>query len=329
MEQLHKIDKSAWDCLQNALVQSVIAGGTASMKYYRKPPVNIIEKDSENVSKNPSTTADLHATLAILYALDHYLTPITSSLFACDYACLAEETHYVKWFQQQLPVKVFQKIEPATNFFSIKKGIRVIIDGIDGTGNFLRGIPLFCSAAALLIDNHLRVSAIYDPVHHVVYSAVLPGPENDICQGAEAWEWHIANNHRIDLIHLNQKLEKKPFIHEAIGVHLTRSHPDKLREFIQPNNAPSVLEKLSHASAGIYTFNSSFVAMIYVAQGALGAYINNTTHLWDVAAGEVLVRACGGDVTDFHKKAIHYNTPLRVSVVAAKKHIYEMLYRCL
>jgi len=327
MKPLNKIKKSTWDCLQNVLIDSVIAGGTASMKYYRKR--NIIENNSGSVSKNPSTIADLHATLAMIYSLDHSLTPIISSTFDCNYSFLAEETHNVNWFQKQLPVNIFQKIETATQFFSNRKGIRVIIDGIDGTGNFLRGIPLFCSAAALLIDDHPRVSAIYDPVHHVVYSAIFL--ENAMSQ---AWEWHISSNHRIDLISLNQTLEKKPLSHEAIGIHFTRSHPDKLRELIQPNNAQSaqqqsVLEQLSHASAGIYTFNSSFIAMIYVAQGALGGYINNTTHLWDVAAGEVLVRACGGSVTDFNKKSISYDMPSRVSIIAAQKQIYENLYRCL
>jgi len=312
--------------LQKALVHSVIAGGTASMRYYRQP---LSELSTESSSKNPSTIADLHATLAIIYALENYLSPITMNQFGCDFSCLAEETHYRQWFQNKLSAPLFQKIRTPTQFFSQTKGIRVIIDGIDGTGNFLRGIPLFCSAAALIIDNHPRISALYDPVHHLVYSALLPGPDNNICQNAEAWEWHISNNHRTDLMRLNQDHEKKPLLKETIGIHFTRSDPDKVHELVHAENSHSIVEKLSRASAGIYAFNSSFIAMIYVAQAALGAYINNTTHLWDIAAGEVLVRACGGKVTDLNKNPIVYNTSSRVSVVAARASLYDDLMRIL
>ena len=325
MDPLKQIDTPTWYSFQNALVNSVIAGGTASMNYYRKPLNEIIEQESETLAKNPSTIADLHATLAIIHTLDDYLTPITTNEFGCDYACLAEETHYVSWFQKKLSASLFQKIKTATQFFSHTDGIRIIIDGIDGTGNFMRGIPLFCSAAAMIVNDQPRISALYDPVQHVVYSALLPGPDHNICQGAEAWEWYVSSNQRTDLIQLNQTLMKKSLIHESIGVHFSRSVPDKMHEMIQSDNSPSIFEKLSRASGGIYAFNSGFIAMIHIARGALGAYINNSLHLWDIAAGEVLIRACGGRVTDFQKKSISYNTPSRVPVVAAKEQIYEAL----
>jgi fructose-1,6-bisphosphatase/inositol monophosphatase family enzyme len=326
MDPLKQINKITYANLQKALVHSVIAGGTASMEYYRQP---LKEYPAESISKNPSTIADLHATLAIIYALDNYLSPITMTQFGCDFSCLAEETHYVDWFQNKLSAPLFQKIKTPKKFFSQTKGIRVIIDGIDGTGNFLRGIPLFCSAAAIIVDNHPRVSALYDPVQHIVYSACLPGPDNNIRQNAEAWEWHISNNHRTDLTLLNQGHEKKTLLQETIGVHFSRSDPNKMHELLQSNNSHSILEKLSRSSAGIYAFNSSFIAMIYVAQAALGAYVNNTTHLWDIAAGEVLVRACGGKVTDLNKNPIVYNSSSRLSVVAAREQLYDDLMHIL
>jgi len=322
MDSLDPINKQTWYSFQNALVQSVIAGGIESMKYYRRPINDIIVKKENVVGKNPSTLADLYATLAIIQALDNYLTPITTKLFG-SYSCLAEETHYEGWFKKKLPETLFKRIKPSSQFFEHPERIRILIDGIDGTGNFIRGIPLFCSAAAILIEDKPRVSALYDPVQNTVYSALLPGPDNNICQDAEAWEWHISSNHRNNLIYLNQINEKKSLLQESIGIHFTRSDPVKLHELIQSDNSLSPLEKLSQASSGIYSFNSSFIAMILVARGALGAYINNTTQLWDIAAGEILVRACEGKVTDFNKKPISYHSPSRVSVVAAKQHIYH------
>jgi len=316
------IDKNAWYSLQDVLIKSVIAGGTAAMEYYRKPLNNILEQEAEVDSKNPSTKADLHATLAIIHALHDYLEPIVKRLSFNSYSCLAEETQNVSWFQKKLPKNIFQKIKTTPDFFANTEDLRIIIDGIDGTGNFIRGIPMFCSAAAIIIDNRPRISALYDPVQHLVYSALLPGPDNDICLDAEAWEWHISSNHRIDLTCLNQK-QKKSLSQEAIGIHFTRSLPDKLLEIIQSDN--SILEKLSRASAGIYALNSGFIAMSYIARNALGAYINNSTYLWDIAAGEVLIRACGGKVTDFHKNQILYNSPSRIPVVVAKEQIYDEL----
>lgn len=328
MDSLKQINKQRWYSFQNALVHSVIAGGIESMKYYRKPLNDIVVKKDEAVTKNPSTLADLHATLAMIHALDNYLTPITTNLFG-SYSCLAEETHYEGWFQKKLPETLFQRIKTPTHFFKHPEGIRILIDGIDGTGNFSRGIPFFCSAAAIIVEDKARISALYDPVQNVAYSALLPGPDNNICQDAEAWEWYISSNHRNDLIHLNQINKKKPLLQESIGIHFTRSDPVKLHELIQSDSSLSILEKLSQASSGIYAFNSSFIAMILVARGALGAYINNTTHLWDIAAGEVLVRACGGKLTDFNKNSILYNSPSRVSVVAAKENIYNDVMACL
>jgi len=318
-----KITRNIWNNCQNALVQSVIAGGTTAMQYYRRPLKCLDETETASVTKNPSTIADLHATLAIIHSLDDYLSPITAQI-GSDYYCLAEETHYVKYFKNKLPESVFRKIQSPEQFFSNDSSIRVIIDGIDGTGNFLRGIPIFCSAVALFINEQLCISALYDPVHHVVYSACLPVNSFE----SEAWEWHISSNHRIDLVASQTKDNTLPLAQEAIGIHLTRNNPDKVNELLkQSHHSNSILEDLSRASAGIYAFNSGHMAMINIARGALGAYVNNTTHLWDIAAGEVLVRACGGNVTGFDKNSISYDANDRVSVIAARQHIYETLMR--
>jgi myo-inositol-1(or 4)-monophosphatase len=67
------------------------------------------------------------------------------------------------------------------------------------------------------------------------------------------------------------------------------------------------------------------MAMVNVARGALGAFVVNTTHLWDIAAGEVLIKACGGKVTDFAGKPIDYSRLNDPSLVAAKKPLHRRI----
>ncbi|NJN99544.1 MAG: hypothetical protein HC875_38310 [Anaerolineales bacterium] len=91
---------------------------------------------------------------------------------------------------------------------------------------------------------------------------------------------------------------------------------------VHPPHPTSMLERLADAAAAIYAQNSGVVAMADVARGALGGFVNVITNLWDVAAGEVLVQACGGKVTDFAGQPIGYASVEQTSVVAAKGHLH-------
>ena len=65
--------------------------------------------------------------------------------------------------------------------------------------------------------------------------------------------------------------------------------------------------------------------MTDVSRNAIEAFVNNITNLWDVAAGQVLVEACGGRVTDFEGNAIDYAAIKPVSLIAAKDHLYDQI----
>jgi fructose-1,6-bisphosphatase/inositol monophosphatase family enzyme len=127
------------------------------------------------------------------------------------------------------------------------------------------------------------------------------------------------------------KRELKPLAKEAVGIHLTRSFPEKLKEFVgvQPTQNNGMLERLAAASGGIYALNSGIVAMKEVARGALGGFVNIITNPWDVAAREVLVRACGGTVTNFAGRPIEYIAPGTTSVIAAQGHLHGAILQAL
>lgn len=322
-----------WSHLHQIVIQAVTTGGMAAMGFYRQPlfwPENLAQTDQDD--KNPSTIADLQATIQILQSFDPPLSLLCrADQLNCGLSYLAEETKYLAWFRHHLDAQVVTKIQPPEHFFARQENVmRVIVDGIDGTGSFIRGLPLFCSGAAILVDDQPRVSAVYDPIHHVVYSAVLSGPYEQPTASREAWAWQIATGDRVDLAARAAQAASKPLVEEAVGIHLTRSKRNQHRrkEFLGihlPANSDGMLERLADGSGAIYAINSGIVAMADVARGAMGGFVNIVTNLWDVAAGEVLVKACGGQVTDFAGAPMNYAVTEPVSIVAAKNHLHSQL----
>ena len=67
--------------------------------------------------------------------------------------------------------------------------------------------------------------------------------------------------------------------------------------------------------------------MAEIARKALDGFVNIVTNPWDVAAGEVIIKACGGKVTDFEGNNIDYSIYSPTSVVAANENVHEALLR--
>lgn len=317
-----------WPALEQAAIQIAAAGGMAAMGFYRDAWK---ARRAFNDGKNPSTDADIQATAAILQSCHTLLAPIADRL-PCALSYLGEESCYQDRLRELLSHDALRRVhEPERFFGNSETTLRVIFDGIDGTGNFNRGLPLFCSAAAILIEDQVRVSGIYDPIHHVVYSASLPGPYEKPDLGATASAWQVSAGARIDMIAEARAQAPKPLREEAVGIHLTRSHKAKLREFPRPGlgQEQGMLERLAEASAGVYALNSGIVAMTEVARGGLGGFVNIVTNPWDTAAGECLVRACGGAVTTADGRPIRDSSPEKISVVAAKSHLHGPILQAL
>lgn len=316
-----------WSRLHEAAIRAVAAGGMAAMSHYRR--VTDWSGALGPVSdKNPSTQADLEATAAILQAIDPYLSRVARRE-GCSLKYLGEETSRLDWFRDNLGQTVFERIQTPDRFFTREENdIRVILDGIDGTGSFIRRIPLFCSALAILIGSQPRIAATYDPIHHVVYSGMLRGPSHDPCAAVEASAWDVASGDVIDLVRRSmQSPEPVEPKREAVGLHFTRSRPEKLKRMMRSRSLEdtSVLERLSREVGAIYALNSGVLAMVEVARGSLGGFINVVTNQWDVVAGEVLVRACGGKVTEIDGTSIDYSTFRSVSVIAAREPFHRRL----
>jgi len=136
-----------------------------------------------------------------------------------------------------------------------------IIDPIDGTTNFLHGIPHFAISIALKSKNELLSGLIFDPIKDEMFFA-----EKD--KGA------FLNNQRL-------RVSKKNSLEDC----LFSSNHDGVK-----------LSNLNLRCSG-----SAALDLAYVASGRLDGYFQNKINLWDVAAGALMVKEAGGIVNDLSK----------------------------
>ncbi len=174
---------------------------------------------------------------------------------------------------------------------------RWIVDPLDGTTNFLHGIPIFGVSIALERNNEIVAGVIYNPAMDELYTAERGG-------GA------FLNDRRL-------RVASRRVLSDAVigcGVpHLGRGNQGKL------------LLELRHVMgevAGVRRFGSAALDLAYVAAGRLDGYWENDLSAWDIAAGIILVREAGGYVSDFNGGTSILETG---TVLAGNEHIHKAL----
>lgn len=151
---------------------------------------------------------------------------------------------------------------------------RWVIDPLDGTVNFLHGLPFWCVSIALVEDGRLAAAAVAAPELRQVFHAAA---------GAGAF----LNGERI-------AVSKTADLAEAI---LATGFAYARNEL--PDHNFDNFTTLGLAAAGIRRMGAAALDLAYVAAGRLDGFWEPHLHAWDVAAGILLVREAGGRVTDF------------------------------
>ena len=152
---------------------------------------------------------------------------------------------------------------------------RWIIDPLDGTTNFMHGIPLFAVAIALQRGEEIVASVIYNPVMDELYVAE---------KGGGAWlddkkRLRVANRrHLADAV-------------IATGIKTTGTAEDGLQM--------RQMAQISPATAGIRRTGSASTDLAWVAAGRLDGYWEARLRPWDVAPGQLLLREAGGTMSDY------------------------------
>lgn len=151
---------------------------------------------------------------------------------------------------------------------------RWIIDPLDGTTNFLHGIPMFAVCIALERNGEIVASVIYNPIMEELFVAE---------KGAGAW----LNNSRL-------RVAGRKHLADSVlctGIKTT-GKPDDARTLKQ-------LAHLSPASAGVRRTGSASTDMAWLAAGRFDGYWEAGLAPWDVAPGLLLVKEAGGFVSDY------------------------------
>ena len=149
-----------------------------------------------------------------------------------------------------------------------------IIDPLDGTTNFIHGIPTYSISIALQCDEELVLGVVYEISRDECFSAWKNG-------GA------FLNNKRISVskaLHIENTL-------------LATGYP--YYDFGQLDAYLGVLKELMKKCHGIRRIGSAAIDLAYVACGRFDGYFEFNLNSYDVAAGIVLVQEAGGQVFDF------------------------------
>jgi len=181
------------------------------------------------------------------------------------------------------------------------KSHRFIIDPIDGTTNFLHGIPHFAISIGLERDGQLVSGLVYNPITDEMYVAE---------KGAGAF----LNDKRLRVA-ARKKLNETVL---ATGIpFLGREGHETFR---------GELASVMGMVAGIRRFGAASLDLAYVAAGRFDGYWERGLNAWDVAAGILLVREAGGVVTDLNggTDALFGGT-----VLAANEHLHAPVLKLL
>lgn len=174
---------------------------------------------------------------------------------------------------------------------------RWIIDPIDGTTNFLHGIPHFAISIGLERDGEIIAGVVYEPIHDEMYHAERGGGT-------------FLNDRRLR-VSGRRKLSESLF---ATGIPFAGK--EGKQDFID------MASKIMSISAGIRRFGSASLDLAYVAAGRYDGYWESNIKSWDIAAGIILVREAGGYVTD---RAGGPNMLERGDIVAANAQLQATL----
>ncbi|MBR56399.1 inositol monophosphatase [Candidatus Poribacteria bacterium] len=202
-------------------------------------------------------------------------------------------------------VTELSKARPKYGFLLEETGIiqgedtsnRWVIDPLDGTTNFLHGLPHFAISIALERDGKPFAGVIYAPVMDELFWA-----ENG--QGA------FLNNERL-------RISSRRNIEDClIATGMPYKGKDINPEYLQ------MLDRVWSTTSGIRRFGAAALDLAYVAAGRYDGFFEFALSRWDIAAGVIIVKEAGGKVTDIHGGSKVLDTG---DILASNGHIHIKL----
>ena len=183
---------------------------------------------------------------------------------------------------EKILIEELQKARPTYSILSEEIGkinnddsFKWIIDPIDGTANFLHGIPHFAISVGLEHNGEIICGIIYDPIKDEMFVG-------------EKGNGSYLNNQRM-------RVSSRSKLRDCIIFTGGPKHEAENREL-----ALEEYKKFSSAvSIPIRKMGSASLDMAYVAAGRCDGFFQRNLNYWDIAAGTIIVKEAGGFVTDF------------------------------
>lgn len=188
---------------------------------------------------------------------------------------------YVDRSSETKLVEELKKIKPQVGFINEESGRTQadaewvwVVDPLDGTTNFVHGIPHYCISIALLHKGKPVVGVVYDVASNDLFTAVKG-------------EGSTLNNKKIS-VSVQADIRKS-----LIGTGFPVNRFDRLENYLE------VLRKVIKETRGVRRIGTAALDLSYVAAGRFEAFYEIALNIWDVAAGVLIVQEAGGKITDF------------------------------
>ena len=186
--------------------------------------------------------------------------------------------------------------EESGSINTTNKNNRWIIDPIDGTTNFLNGIPQFAISIGYEEESEIKCGVIFDPIKNEMFCA-------------EKGNGAYLNNSRIRVS--NKKKLKDALLVTGGPRQSSKIKKEIFSEFVEvSNNILSPVRK----------FGSAALDLAYVACGRFDGYWQRELSYWDVAAGIIILKEAGGFVNFFEEDN---KDPLKRNILASNSNIHD------
>ena len=153
-----------------------------------------------------------------------------------------------------------------------------IIDPLDGTTNFIHGLPVYCVSIALAVKGKVEQAVVYDPTRNDLFTAT---------KGRGAY----VNDRRL-------RVSKRTELKQALVSTGFPFRPgDNFNQYLQ------MMGDVMQRTAGLRRPGSAALDLAYVAAGYTEGFFEKGLQPWDVAAGSLLVTEAGGLVGNFTGEA--------------------------
>ncbi len=174
---------------------------------------------------------------------------------------------------------------------------RWVIDPLDGTTNYIHGVRMFAVSIAAMRGDIPVVGVVYDPVRGEMFAAAM--------------------GHGAYLNGTPIKVSEHRHMHECL---LATGFPFRCKELIEPYLQS--FQTFFGRARDIRRMGSAALDLAYVAAGRFDGFWELKLNRWDIAAGVVLIKEAGGEVSGFLEGEDYWRTG---NIVASNGHIHEEL----